>query len=44
MDSSTGIFELNIETNKLKIIVLAGAADFGEPVIIKYLKKFKVTN
>lgn len=35
MDSSIGIFELNIDTNKLKIVVLAGAESFGEPVIIQ---------
>lgn len=39
MDSSTGIFELNIDTNKLKIVVLAGAATYGEPVnILSVLK------
>lgn len=31
MDSSVGIFELNIDTNKLKIVVLA-AESFGTPV------------
>jgi len=30
MDSSVGIFELNIDTNKLKIVVLAGES-FGSP-------------
>lgn len=39
MDSATGIFELNIDTNKLKIVVLAGAESFGEPVNIQILSK-----
>jgi hypothetical protein len=48
MDSSTGIFELNIDTNKLKIVVLAGAVTYGEPVNIfislKIIFKFYFSN